>query len=79
MNNNPVSLLFNLTETASNVISHAVKSGVIMADEAKTKLRMEICYDCDNLDKVAVRCKLCGCYMQTKIRFDGAKCPDKKW
>lgn len=79
MNNNPVSLLFNLTETASNVISQAMKSGIIMADESKVKQRTEICYDCENLEKNNIRCKLCGCYMLTKIRFDAAKCPSNKW
>ena len=79
MNNNPISLLFNLTETASNVITHAIKSGVIIADENKINQRMELCYNCEHLDKTAVRCRLCGCYMQTKIRFDGAKCPSDKW
>jgi hypothetical protein len=79
MNNNPISLLFNLTETAAATIKNAVNSGVILASEEKTKQRMEICYNCDNLEKISVRCKLCGCYMNTKVRFDAAKCPANYW
>ena len=79
MNNNPISLLFNLTETAAATIKNAVNSGVILAPEEKTKQRMEICYNCDNLEKISVRCKLCGCYMNTKVRFDAAKCPANYW
>ena len=79
MVNNPATLLFNLTETATNVIAHAVKSGIVIANTEKTNKRIEICYTCSNLDKSAVRCNLCGCFMQTKVRFDAAVCPDKKW
>ena len=54
MVNNPATLLFNLTETATNVIAHAVKSGIVIANTEKINKRIEICYTCSNLDKSAV-------------------------
>lgn len=79
MNNNPVSMLFNLTDTLGDVVKNAIKSGVVICEDKKAAQRMEICYNCQDLDKSAVRCKLCGCYMNAKIRFDAAKCPADKW
>lgn len=79
MNNNPISLLFNLTETAAATIAQAAKSGVIAASEEKTNTRMELCSNCKCLDKTTMRCSLCGCFMTVKVRLDAAKCPANKW
>jgi hypothetical protein len=79
MNNNPAKLLFNLTDTALDVVKKAVKSGVILTGEDKIVLRKEICANCEHLEKTEVRCKLCGCYMKIKVTFDAAKCPIDKW
>lgn len=79
MNNNPVKMLFNLTETVANSIKLAVQKGVILASDNKIKERINICTNCENLDKQQARCNLCGCYMNTKVRFEAAKCPANKW
>ena len=77
--NNPVKLLFNLTETTASMLKKAVTDGIIIASEEKIENRMSLCYNCIALDKEQVRCKLCGCYMKLKVRFDAAKCPAGKW
>lgn len=79
MNNNPASLLFNLVDTTKDIITQAVNNGTILASEDKVNTRIELCYNCDSLDKKQVRCMLCGCYMKTKVRFDASKCPAEKW
>ena len=79
MNNNPVSLLFNLTEAAAESLKMAVKTGVILAEERVATDRMDICFDCPDLDKDSVRCKKCGCFMKTKTRLAAGKCPIGKW
>lgn len=72
-------MLFNLTETVANSIKLAVQKGVILASDGKIKERINICTNCEDLDKQQARCNLCGCYMNTKVRFEVAKCPANKW
>lgn len=79
MENNPVRLLFNLTETAADVLKKAINDGVVIADEQKIEQRINLCYKCSAFDKEQVRCKLCGCFMKTKVRFEASRCPAGKW
>lgn len=79
MENNPVKLLFNLSEFGLASLKHAIENGVIIAPDSKSEQRIDICVNCEQLDKEQVRCKRCGCFMNTKVRFDAAKCPDGKW
>lgn len=76
---NSVDILFNLTETSTAVLKKAITDGVIVASEKKTNERINLCFNCVDLNKEEVRCKLCGCYMKLKVRFDAAKCPAGKW
>lgn len=46
--------------------------------EEKAKKRIEICVNCDKLNKRNF-CKLCGCYMPAKVRSPKSHCWDKKW
>lgn len=79
MENNPVKLLFNLTETAADAFKKALKDGVVVAAEEVIDKRMDLCYRCAAFEREQVRCKLCGCFMKTKVRFEAAKCPAGKW
>ena len=79
MENNPVKLLFNLSETAVASLKHAISNGVVIAPDAKSSQRIDICSTCEHLQKESIRCNLCGCFMNTKVRFDAAKCPAGKW
>lgn len=79
MNNNPVKLLFNITDSILDITDNAVKNGVLLTEDKKIETRKETCANCEHLDTNSARCKLCGCYMNIKIRFDGAKCPANKW
>lgn len=45
------------------------------------KERLKTCYDCpdDKLDKVAVTCKACGCFMVAKSLDEKQKCDLGHW
>jgi hypothetical protein len=79
MNNNPASLLFNLTEAVAATIKKAATDGVILASDEKVEQRIKLCYDCPELDKNLTRCNICGCFMKTKVRFESSLCPAGKW
>jgi hypothetical protein len=46
--------------------------------EVEAKRRIEICVDCDRLNKRNY-CKLCGCYMPAKVRSPKSHCKINKW
>ena len=79
MNNNPVSLAFNLSESVLKSLEGMVKNGVLMATEEKAQSRMQICSTCTCFEVASARCKLCGCFMTTKVRLEASKCPADKW
>ena len=78
MKTNPVKLLFNLSSTTADIVKKAIDSGVIISKDNKIEFRKEICAQCEHLDKNAMRCKLCGCFMKVKVNFEAAKCPINK-
>lgn len=79
MSNNPIRLLFNLTDTAVDVFKKAIADGVVLATEETSNKRIDICGTCPNLDSTTIRCKVCGCFLKTKVRFEASKCPADKW
>jgi hypothetical protein len=79
MENNPIKLLFNLTEAAASTLKKAITDGVIIANEEKIDRRINLCFNCTAFEKEQVRCKLCGCFMKTKVRFETSRCPAGKW
>jgi hypothetical protein len=79
MNNNPIKLLFNLGSTAVDVMTEYSRRGLLVADEKKVNMRMELCSGCKMFEKESTRCKLCGCFMNLKIRLVSSTCPVGKW
>lgn len=47
--------------------------------QARKKARLDICLDCDSLDKLKYICMECGCFMKSKTGFKASKCPLGKW
>lgn len=48
--------------------------------EKVSKVRMEICNDCDkNSRSLVPYCKECGCVLSAKTRSMDSECPLKKW
>ena len=79
MNNNPISLLFNLTEAMADSLKLAVTKGTILTSDEKANTRIQICSRCPCLAKDSSRCSLCGCFMTVKVRLEASKCPASKW
>lgn len=76
--------LLGLVETAVNT----VKVGAVMLPDDQAMDRYIICMECPFLTIESknlfgkidgkTRCKKCGCDMEKKVRFAGAKCADKE-
>ena len=45
----------------------------------KGEERMEICSECEHLDKTLYRCEKCGCFIKAKTMFPSSECPIDKW
>lgn len=41
--------------------------------------RIKICQGCDNFIKMTTTCKICGCFMTFKVKFESVRCPLLKW
>lgn len=65
----------NLAEFAKDATKGVLKGEGLKSEKTLTEKRMMICEACPNL--VNDHCKLCGCYMPRKTKFQASKCPDK--
>lgn len=41
--------------------------------------RYAICKQCPHMRKWRKTCKVCGCLLLTKVKFEQESCPIKKW
>lgn len=67
----------NFAGTMVHALSHAIKTGEILASDTLTKARILICNKCDR--KLGVRCQECGCYVNKKAALLVSKCPLNRW
>ena len=51
----------------------------ILVPEEIRKARIDICNDCNRLDKERLVCRECGCFLVNKIKFNAARCPLDYW
>lgn len=49
------------------------------SDKYLIDTRLEICNNCEWLNKRLVKCRKCGCFMKLKSTLKQAKCPIGKW
>jgi hypothetical protein len=69
----------NLANTVGNVAKGVAQGhSVFVPDEIK-KSRMDLCRTCSYFSRSDVRCKHCGCYLESKTGLRAAKCPIDKW
>ena len=69
----------NITKTAYDIVKDFVFNGTIIAPDEVKKARIDICRDCNRFDPDHTRCRECGCFMPTKVKFSAARCPLKLW
>lgn len=58
---------------------HILKTTIATVDEALAEERIAICRACPELVSSTDQCKKCGCFIQSKIAPQSAKCPLGKW
>jgi hypothetical protein len=52
---------------------------ILKSKSAMSERRLEICSECEHLNKTLMQCKKCGCFMHGKSKFPSASCPVGKW
>ena len=67
------------SKTAYDVIKGFVSKGTLLVPKEVKKARIDICRDCNRFDPDHTRCRECGCFMPTKVKFSAARCPLKLW
>jgi hypothetical protein len=56
-----------------------VKNGMKHVGEEKQKERLAICAECPYAIENISRCGKCGCFLQTKTKWESSSCPIGKW
>lgn len=66
-----------------NIIQHyaegAVKAvkAMTLPETEESKARLVVCVNCDKW--TGTSCKVCGCYVNLKVKIPEEKCPEGKW
>lgn len=66
-----------------NVIQHyaegAVKAikAMTLSETEESKARLAVCHGCDKW--TGTSCKVCGCFVNLKVKMPEEKCPEGKW
>ena len=66
-----------------NVIQHyaegAVKAikAMTLPETEESKARLAVCHGCDKW--TGTSCKVCGCFVNLKVKIPEEKCPESKW
>lgn len=66
-----------------NVIQHyaegAVKAikAMTLPETEESKTRLAVCHGCDKW--TGTSCKVCGCFVNLKVKMPEEKCPEDKW
>jgi|TARA_R110002020_G_scaffold294284_1_gene510139 hypothetical protein len=56
-----------------------IKSGAAIVDKTTYVNRLATCNSCEYLIRKSMRCKACGCLLETKAKMETAYCPLGKW
>lgn len=69
------------TQMATNFVKSAIKhlqNGMKHVDAEKQKERLDICAACPFIVENS-RCGKCGCFLETKTKWESSTCPIGKW
>jgi len=70
--------IVELSKTGKDVAVGAISTGSIMIPDEKAEERIVTCEECELFDQGRM-CEVCTCYMDIKVKFKAAKCPEGKW
>ena len=63
-------------EVVKNVlIYHLEMKTKLIIPEEEQKQRLDVCKKCDYYSVRQNRCRQCGCYLGTKVKFGASTCP----
>ena len=74
---------FKSSEKINKGIMHyaqgAVKAvqAMTLPETEESKARLAVCHGCDKW--TGKSCKVCGCYVNLKVKIPEEKCPEGKW
>ena len=67
-------------EVVKNVIDISPRNETkLIIPEEEQKQRLDVCKKCDYYSVRQNRCRQCGCYLGTKVKFGASACPIGKW
>ena len=69
----------NLSALAGGVSKDLLQNQEVFVPEEKQTERLNICATCEHYESNDKRCKLCGCFMEAKVKFVSSSCPVLKW
>lgn len=67
----------NIGLSLFNVVTQALKTGQVKADNKTIEDRVNKCQGCEHLKES--RCSQCGCFIALKAGLKSEKCPLEKW
>lgn len=74
---------FNVPQIKENIVKHyaegAVKAvkAMTLPETDESKARLAVCHGCDKW--TGTSCKVCGCFVNLKVKIPEEKCPEGKW
>lgn len=71
-------MIKNFGKAVTDEIS-SIATGNPPIDAETSKKRMEICNNCEFINKKSQRCNKCGCFLKWKTAWRSQKCPIGKW
>ena len=69
----------NFSLSMANVLTHATKTGQVIASKEKILNRIVVCGTCPDYQKFRGKCKKCGCFLVVKTGLEAEKCPRGLW
>lgn len=69
----------NASSFAAKLPSELVSGKKIISPAELSAERLNICKNCQSLDKKYIRCLECGCFLLAKTKISFEECPLGKW
>lgn len=69
----------NLSNLAAKIPRDLYQGKKVMVSDEEYDRRLDVCYLCEHYEENDKRCKLCGCYVVAKAKFEVSSCPALKW
>lgn len=65
----------SLRQIAKDVLAGKLR----LSEEELATERLKVCAECPQMTKLTRQCKLCGCFLDLKVKVLNAHCPIDKW